>query len=177
LHGAAIAELGETALGLGPARAVRGRVEACAIRDDYVKRLAQDYDGERPLKVAWDPGNGATGEVVRALTARLPGRHTLLNDTIDGRFPAHHPDPTVPENLTQLQAAVARDGCDLGIAFDGDGDRIGVVDAEGRILWGDQLMVILARDVLARHPGAAIIADVKSSQVLSTRSPDWAGAR
>ncbi|HEY1258006.1 MAG TPA: phosphomannomutase/phosphoglucomutase [Stellaceae bacterium] len=166
LHGAAIAELGETALGLGPGPAVRGRVEACAIRDDYVKRLAQDYDGERPLKVAWDPGNGATGEVVRALTARLPGRHTLLNDTIDGRFPAHHPDPTVPENLTQLQAAVARDGCDLGIAFDGDGDRIGVVDAEGRILWGDQLMVILARDVLARHPGAAIIADVKSSQVL-----------
>ncbi|HEU0157222.1 MAG TPA: phosphomannomutase/phosphoglucomutase [Stellaceae bacterium] len=166
LHGPAIAALGETALGLGQARAVRGRVEEHAIRDDYVGRLAQDYGGERPLKVAWDPGNGATGEVVRQLTARLPGRHLLLNDTIDGRFPAHHPDPTVPENLVQLQAAVAREGCDLGIAFDGDGDRIGVVDAEGRILWGDQLMVILAREVLARHPGAAIIADVKSSQVL-----------
>ncbi len=166
LYGAAITALGETALGLGDPRAARGRVEEHAIRDDYVARLAQDYAGRHPLKVAWDPGNGATGEVVQQLTERLPGRHTLLNETIDGRFPAHHPDPTVPENLAQLQQAVTHAGCDLGIAFDGDGDRIGVVDAEGRILWGDQLMVILARDVLARHPGAAIIADVKSSQVL-----------
>ncbi len=166
LYGAAITALGETALGLGETRATWGRVEEHAIRDDYVARLAQDYAGRRPLKVAWDPGNGATGDVVQQLTERLPGRHTLLNETIDGRFPAHHPDPTVPENLAQLQQAVTQAGCDLGIAFDGDGDRIGVVDAEGRILWGDQLMVILARDVLARHPGAAIIADVKSSQVL-----------
>ena len=116
--------------------------------------------------VAWDPGNGATGEVVQALTARLPGRHVLLNETIDGTFPAHHPDPTIPENLAQLQEIVARERCDLGIAFDGDGDRIGVVDAQGRILWGDQLMIVLARDVLTRHPGAPIIADVKASQVL-----------
>ena len=84
-----------------------------------------------PLTVAWDAGNGATGEVVQRLTARLPGRHILLNETIDGSFPAHHPDPTVPENLVQLQQAVARERCDLGIAFDGDGDRIGVVDAQG----------------------------------------------
>jgi phosphomannomutase len=89
-----------------------------------------------------------------------------LNETIDGTFPAHHPDPTIPENLVQLQRAVAQEHCDLGIAFDGDGDRIGVVDGRGRILWGDQLMVVLARDVLARHPGAPIIADVKASQVL-----------
>jgi phosphomannomutase len=90
----------------------------------------------------------------------------LINAAIDGRFPAHHPDPTVPENLVQLQEEVARRGCDLGIAFDGDGDRIGVVDATGRILWGDQLMIVLARDVLTRHPGAPILADVKASQVL-----------
>jgi phosphomannomutase len=89
-----------------------------------------------------------------------------LNATIDGTFPAHHPDPTIPENLVQLRDAVAREQCDLGIAFDGDGDRIGVVDSHGRILWGDQLMVVLARDVLARHPGAPILADVKASQVL-----------
>src|SRR4029077_3710764 len=118
------------------------------------------------LTVAWDAGNGATGEVVQQLTARLPGRHILLKETIDSTFPAHHPDPTIPENLVQLQQTVAREQCDLGIAFDGDGDRIGVVDGRGRILWGDQLMVVLARDVLARHPGAQIIAEVKASQVL-----------
>jgi phosphomannomutase len=100
------------------------------------------------------------------LTARLPGEHVLLNETIDGNFPAHHPDPTEPKNLVQLQAAVAAHRCDLGIAFDGDGDRIGVVDGKGRILWGDQLMVLLAGDILKARPGATIIADVKASQVL-----------
>jgi phosphomannomutase len=165
-YGAAIQRLGETALALGTPVAVPGRVTEHAISDDYVCRVARDYDGARPLTVAWDAGNGATGEVVQELTSRLPGRHILLNTKIDGTFPAHHPDPTVPENLVQLQRAVGDERCDLGIAFDGDGDRIGVVDGRGRILWGDQLMVVLARDVLARHPGASILADVKASQVL-----------
>jgi phosphomannomutase len=165
-YGAMIQRLGELATALGPAKFPPGRIETRDIEDEYVARLARDYDGERPLAVAWDPGNGATGEVVQKLTARLPGRHVLLNETIDGSFPAHHPDPTVAENLVQLQETVKGEGCDLGIGFDGDGDRIGVVDARGRILWGDQLMVILARDVLARHPGAPILADVKASQVL-----------
>jgi phosphomannomutase len=164
-YGAAIRRLGERALGLGSSGRARGRIESQAVRDHYVARLAADYHGVRLLTVAWDIGNGATGEVVQQLAARLPGRHILLNETIDGSFPAHHPDPTLPENLVQLQETVARQGCDLGIAFDGDGDRIGVVDAGGGILWGDQLMVVLARDVLARHPGATIIADVKSSQI------------
>ncbi|HZT89003.1 MAG TPA: phosphomannomutase/phosphoglucomutase [Stellaceae bacterium] len=164
--GAAIRRLGEAAAALSPPAGARGRIETRDIIDDYVRRLAQDYDGRRPLRVAWDIGNGATGVVVRRLTALLPGRHTLLNDAIDGRFPAHHPDPTIPENLVQLQRAVAAEGCDLGIAFDGDGDRIGVVDAKGRILWGDQLMALLAADVLAERPGAPIIADVKASQML-----------
>ena len=100
------------------------------------------------------------------MTQQLPGRHTLLNSKIDGTFPAHHPDPTVAENLVQLQQAVTASRCDLGIAFDGDGDRIGVVDAKARIFWGDQLLSVLARDVLAQHPGAPIIADVKASQTL-----------
>jgi phosphomannomutase len=165
-YGAAIQQLGETAQRLGAPTRNRGRVEQHAIGEEYVARLARDYHGGRPLTVAWDAGNGATGEVVQELTARLPGRHILLNETIDGTFPAHHPDPTIPENLVQLQDAVARERCDLGIAFDGDGDRIGVVDSQGRILWGDQLMVVLARDVLSRHPGAPILADVKASQVL-----------
>ena len=165
-YGAAIQRLGEIALALGVFDRARGRIVEYAIQNEYVARLARDYDGGRPMTVSWDAGNGATGEVVQELTARLPGRHILLNETIDGTFPAHHPDPTIPENLVQLQQAVAREQCALGVAFDGDGDRIGVVDGRGRILWGDQLMVVLARDVLARHPGAPIIADVKASQVL-----------
>jgi phosphomannomutase len=101
-----------------------------------------------------------------AVAARLPGEHILLNEVIDGDFPNHHADPTVPENLKQLQATVLAEGCDLGIAFDGDGDRLGVVDSQACILWGDQILLLLARDVLQRHPGATIIADVKCSQLL-----------
>ncbi len=154
-----IAAAGDLAVGAGTVAEHR-------VFDAYVERLLQDYDGKRPLKIAWDAGNGATGAALVALTARLPGEHILLNEAIDGGFPAHHPDPTEPKNLVQLQAAVARHRCDLGVAFDGDGDRIGVVDGEGRILWGDQLMVLLAEDILATRPGATIIADVKASQVL-----------
>jgi phosphomannomutase len=161
-----IQELGRAALALGEPSGPRGRVEEHAIAEDYIARLARDYDAGKPLNIVWDPGNGATGEIVTALTERLPGTHHLINAEIDGNFPAHHPDPTVPENLVQLQAELARLGCDLGIAFDGDGDRIGVVDAKGRILWGDQLLIVLARDVLKRHPGAPILADVKASDVL-----------
>jgi phosphomannomutase len=118
------------------------------------------------MRIAWDAGNGATGEVLQQVTAKLPGRHILLNEIIDGRFPAHHPDPTEPENLAQLQETVAKHKLDFGIAFDGDGDRIGVVDGDGAILWGDQLLVLLAGEIIAAQPGAPIIADVKASQVL-----------
>ena len=135
------------------------------VLDAYVARLLVDVDGDKPLTIAWDAGNGAAGEALVKLVAGLPGRHILLNETIDGTFPAHHPDPTVEKNLAQLKEAVAANNCDLGIAFDGDGDRIGVVDGQGRVLWGDQLLAILARDVLARHPGATVIADVKTSRV------------
>ena len=165
-YGEAIQKLGRTALGLGAPDRSRGKVEQHSVFDDYVARLARDYDGRRALAVVWDCGNGATGEVVTRLAQTLPGRHTLINSEIDGHFPAHHPDPTVPENLVQLQQAVQAGRGEVGIAFDGDGDRIGVIDAKGRIFWGDQLMMILARDVLAQHPGAPIIADVKASQTL-----------
>ncbi|MGD9616496.1 MAG: phosphoglucomutase/phosphomannomutase PgmG [Alphaproteobacteria bacterium] len=164
--GDAIQNLAQMAAALGAPDRPHGRVEQHRIFDDYVARLAQDYRAGRGLTVAWDCGNGATGEVVASLVKRLPGCHILLNEVIDGRFPAHHPDPTIPENLVQLQQTVAAEGCDLGIGFDGDGDRIGVVDSRGRILWGDQLLLVLARDVLRRNPGAPILADVKSSQVL-----------
>ncbi len=144
----------------------RGGVAEHSVFEPYVRRLAADYRGGRTLRVAWDAGNGATGDALKRLTSLLPGEHIRLNDTIDGRFPAHHPDPTEVKNLVQLQQTVTREQCDLGIAFDGDGDRIGVVDGKGRILWGDQLMVMLAREVIAERPGATIIADVKASQVL-----------
>ena len=163
--GAAIARLGEIAAG-GRFASGAGKVEDRSVFAPYVERLLRDYSGGRALSVAWDAGNGATGEVLQALTKRLPGRHIRLNDTIDGNFPAHHPDPTEPKNLVQLQDAVAREKCDLGIAFDGDGDRIGVVDGKGRILWGDQFMVVLAEEIIRAKPGAIIVADVKASQCL-----------
>jgi phosphomannomutase len=133
---------------------------------DYVARLLADWDGgDRMLKVVWDNGNGAAGEVLQRLVAGLPGEHIVLNGTIDGTFPAHHPDPTVPANLQQLIAEVAARRPHIGIALDVDADRIRLI-TQGRILFGDQLLVLLARDVLHAHPGATIIADVKASQVL-----------
>lgn len=136
------------------------------VQDDYVALLAETGAAAAALKVAWDTGNGAAGDVVQQLTKRIPGTHVLLNAEIDGTFPAHHPDPTVPKNLAQLIETVRAEACDLGFAFDGDGDRIGLVDGEGCILWGDQILALLARDVLHDRPGATIIADVKASQVL-----------
>jgi phosphomannomutase len=144
-----------------------GAEQTIEIADDYIARVLADWDGgDRMLKVVWDNGNGAAGDVLAKLVASLPGEHTVLNGEIDGRFPAHHPDPTVPANLAQLIAEVRGQKADVGIAFDGDADRIGLVDDMGEILFGDQLLVLLARDVLKAHPGGTIIADVKASQVL-----------
>ena len=136
------------------------------VSDAYVDALADAYRSSKPLKVAWDAGNGAAGEIMRRLTDRLPGDHTLLCAEIDGTFPNHHPDPTLPENLALLIDTVRGEGCDIGVAFDGDGDRLGAVDGEGRILWGDQILCLLAADLLKDQPGATVIADVKASQVL-----------
>jgi phosphomannomutase len=143
-----------------------GKVATLDVSAEYIARLLADYDGTRPLSVVWDNGNGAAGEVLTRLVAGLPGSHSILFPEIDGRFPNHHPDPTVPVNLAALIAEVRARGADLGIALDGDADRIGLVDDAGQILFGDQLMVLLARDVLRTRPGATIIADVKASQVL-----------
>ncbi|HEY9538268.1 MAG TPA: phosphomannomutase/phosphoglucomutase [Kiloniellaceae bacterium] len=143
-----------------------GSIEEVLVFDAYVERILADVKSPRALKVAWDAGNGAMGEAMAAVARRLPGTHILLNAEIDGSFPNHHPDPTVAANLKQLQETVLREGCDLGIAFDGDGDRLGLVDAQARILWGDQILLFLARDVLKRHPGATVIGDVKCSEAL-----------
>jgi phosphomannomutase len=164
---------GKDILELG-ARAAAGKVVAEAkggvthkdVSGAYIARLLEDWDGEKTLNVVWDNGNGAAGDVLTRLVKQLPGKHKVLNGTIDGNFPAHHPDPTVPKNLEQLIAAVKKSGADVGVAFDGDADRIGLVDNEGHILFGDQFLILMARDVLKTHQGGTIIADVKASQIL-----------
>ncbi len=164
-YGAAIAELKALAENANLASG-EGKIEAQDMREIYITALLKAYDGTRDLAVAWDAGNGATGEIMKALTERLSGRNIALNAEIDGTFPAHHPDPTVPKNLKQLIETVRNEKCDIGIAFDGDGDRIGVVDDEGEILWGDQLLMLYAADILREKPKATIIADVKASGAL-----------
>jgi phosphomannomutase len=140
----------------------------------YVDRLLADL-GELDtaalagLRIGWDAGNGAAGAVIEALTAKLPGEHHLLFCDVDGHFPNHHPDPTVDANLAHLRKAVADKQLQFGAAFDGDGDRIGIVDARGRVIRGDQLLAILAEDLLREVPGATIIGDVKSSDALFDR--------
>ena len=165
VYGEQVQEIGRLAAA-GDYAEGTGSVSDTAVADAYVDRLARDYDGKRDLTVAWDAGNGAVGAILGDLTARLPGQHHLLFDDVDGTFPNHHPDPTLPETLTTLQQTVADAGCDIGLAFDGDGDRVGVVDETGEILWADQMLALMAADVLASHPGATIIGDVKSSKTL-----------
>jgi phosphomannomutase len=161
--GAEIRELGRIAADAAYARG-EGRETRVDLFDAYVDRLLADYRGTRPLSVVWDAGNGAAGPVMAALAARLPGRHKCLFAEVDGRFPNHHPDPTEPHNLVDLIREVTEGSYELGIGFDGDGDRIGVVDGEGRIVYGDQILLVLATDLFKRHAGATVIADVKTSQ-------------
>ncbi|GAA4824803.1 phosphomannomutase/phosphoglucomutase [Sphingosinicella ginsenosidimutans] len=145
-----------------------GTVSEESILDRYVDRLLKGFDGAA-YRIGWDAGNGAAGPATERLTALLPGEHHLLYTQVDGRFPNHHPDPTDEANLADLKALVRDKGLDFGIAFDGDGDRIGAVDGEGRVVWGDQLLAILAEPVLSAVPGATVIADVKASQALFDR--------
>jgi phosphomannomutase len=157
-----------------------GTVETREVLEDYVERMLVGLDGiDRDrlaaLRVGWDAGNGAAGPALEALVAKLPGEHFTLYTDVDGNFPNHHPDPTVPENLADLQRLVAATNLDFGIAFDGDGDRIGAIDGEGRVIWGDQLLMIYAEDLLRSHPGATVIADVKASRALFDRVAELGG--
>ncbi|UZW54568.1 phosphomannomutase/phosphoglucomutase [Sphingobium sp. JS3065] len=146
----------------------RGRVGTVAIMDRYAARLVEGFDGAA-WRIGWDAGNGAAGPVVDKLVKLLPGEHHVLFTQIDGHFPHHHPDPTVEANLADLKALVRSKKLDFGMAFDGDGDRIGVVDGRGRVIWGDQLLGIFAELVLKNRPNATIVADVKASQALFDR--------
>ncbi len=165
VFGEAVQEIGRIAAA-GDFETGEGSTTKIDIREEYVARLIKDLKSERPLNIVWDNGNGAAGEILQMLVEKLPGNHKLLYEDIDGTFPNHHPDPTVDKNLLDLKRNVLDLDYDLGIAFDGDGDRIGVVDEKGNILRCDSLMTIYAKDVLSRNPGAPIIGDVKCSQVM-----------
>ncbi len=143
-----------------------GFVRQVDVLEIYIEKIKEIIKLQRPLKVAVDAGNGVAGLVAPRLYRELGCEVTEFYTEPDGRFPNHHPDPTVPENMTELIDEIKKGGYDLGIGFDGDGDRIGIVDRDGTLLFGDQLMVLLSREVLARLPGSKIIFDVKCSQNL-----------
>jgi phosphomannomutase len=151
-----------------------GSHETRGVVDAYIDALMKPFDGLpaaemanlSKLRIGWDAGNGAAGPCLEKLVARMPGEHFTLFTEVDGTFPNHHPDPTEEKNLVDLKALVAEKGLDFGVAFDGDGDRIGAIDGTGRVIWGDQLLMIYAEDLLKHLPGSTIIADVKASRAL-----------
>jgi len=166
--GADIQELGRLAA-TGDWAEGKGTHEPREVLVAYVDRMVQglagiDHAKLADLRIGWDAGNGAAGPALELLVDRLPGEHHLLYTEVDGNFPNHHPDPTEEKNLADLRKLVAEKNLDFGIAFDGDGDRIGAIDGQGRVVWGDQLLMIYAEDLLQMVPGAAVIADVKASR-------------
>jgi phosphomannomutase/phosphoglucomutase len=144
----------------------RGQVTREDVKSAYLDRIASDVRLARPLRLAVDCGNGVSGETAPPLLRRLGCEVIELFCEVDGTFPNHHPDPSKPENLADLITVVKQHKLDVGLAFDGDGDRLGVVAPDGSIIWPDRQMILYARDVLARHPGAEIIYDVKCSRTL-----------
>ncbi|MCG5513236.1 phosphomannomutase/phosphoglucomutase [Ectothiorhodospira shaposhnikovii] len=146
-----------------------GTLETAEVCSRYLNELCADIHLDRPLRVAVDCGNGAAAVVAPEIFRRLGCEVVPLYCEVDGHFPHHHPDPSRPENLEDLRRAVESGGLDLGLAFDGDGDRLGVVDGRGRIQWPDRLMMCFAADVLAHHPGSTVVFDVKCSHHLAER--------
>jgi phosphomannomutase len=151
-----------------------GEVTTADVLDAYVERLMAGYTGGA-YRIGWDTGNGAAGPVIEKLVKLLPGEHHVIFAEVDGNFPNHHPDPTEESNLADLKSLVADKNLDFGLAFDGDGDRIGAIDGLGRVIWGDQILSILVEPALREHPGAPIVADVKSSQALFDRIAELGG--
>ncbi|MGA1083370.1 MAG: phosphomannomutase/phosphoglucomutase [Burkholderiaceae bacterium] len=144
-----------------------GQVSQADVRQAYLDRIVSDVKWARPMRVAIDAGNGVAGELAPQLMKRLGADLTSLFCEVDGHFPNHHPDPADPHNLEDLIAAVAAQDLELGLAFDGDGDRLGVVTRSGKIIWPDRQLMLYAADVLAQQPGAQVIFDVKCSRQLA----------
>lgn len=143
-----------------------GSVDYQEVIPAYQDHLARNLSITRPLRLGMDAGHGTAGPVALSLVRRLGCEVWPLYCEMDGRFPAHQPDPTVEANLTDLQALVEEQGLDLGVAYDGDGDRLGVIGPKGEVIWGDELLVLFSRAILQEHPGATIIGEVKCSQRL-----------
>ena len=144
----------------------QGKLSAYEIVKPYLECIQTDISIGRPIKVAIDGGNGTAGPIATTLLRNLGCEVLELYCDMDGRFPNHHPDPTVPELLRDLNDTVLREKAEIGLAYDGDGDRLGVVDQQGEIIWGDRLLILFARDILKTHPGATVISEVKASQSL-----------
>ncbi len=144
----------------------KGDTSQADVREAYLRRITGDIKLARPLHVIVDCGNGVAGELAPQLLRRLGCEVRELFCEVDGRFPHHHPDPSQPKNLADLVSALKTHEADIGLAFDGDGDRLGVVSPEGSIIWPDRQMILYARDVLSRNPGAEIIYDVKCTRTL-----------
>lgn len=142
-------------------------VEEIDLNQPYIAKITSGLTaGPVALKVAWDPGNGAAGDIVKSLTQLLLNDNIVINTSIDGNFPGRSPDPTIAANLLPLIDLVITNNCDFGVAFDGDADRIVVITGSGKIVFGDNLLYLFAQDILASHPGATVILDVKASQVV-----------
>lgn len=143
-----------------------GTLESIEILDEYIQRVVGDIQLARPMKIGVDCGNGVPGLIAADLLRKLGCEVVEMFSEVDGRFPNHHPDPSKVENLQDLIRAVDEHKLQLGLAFDGDGDRVGVIDNTGQIIWPDRQMILYSRDILSRHPGAKIIYDVKCSRHL-----------
>jgi len=165
IHGEAIQEI-RRIIERGDFAGGAGSAVTADMVTPYVDEVSRQFDFSRRIKVVIDAGNGTGGPVMRRILANLNVDATEMYFEMDGRFPNHHPDPTVPANLAALIAKVKETGADLGIAFDGDTDRIGAVDEHGNVIYGDQLMIIYGREILTRKPGATFISEVKCSQIM-----------
>jgi phosphomannomutase/phosphoglucomutase len=165
LYGEEIQHIGHLAVHGPFTEGTSQRTEA-EVMAPYMAYITDQIQLRRPLRVVVDAGNGTSGLIIQDLLRRLGCDVYPLFCEVDGTFPNHHPDPTVPENLTDLIREVKARQADIGLAYDGDSDRLGVIDERGEIIWGDRLLVLFAREILSRHPGAKVIFDVKCSQVL-----------
>ena len=144
----------------------KGSIHKKSIVQKYISRILHNININKHIKVAWDTGNGAMGAVINQITSQLINtENIIINAEVDGNFPNHHPDPTVPKNMEQLINTVLENKCDIGLAFDGDGDRLGVIDNKGNIVWADQYMLILCSEISKLYKNPKIIMDVKCSKV------------
>jgi phosphomannomutase len=146
---------------------MHGKIHYFDISNSYISNLVNAISFKKNnLKVVWDPGNGSTGDIIKKLIKHIPGEHILINSDVDGTFPSHHPDPTEEKNLVEIKKTIKKNHADIGIAFDGDGDRIGVLDSKANFISGDKLLLLFAMDVLKKKPKSKIIADVKASNLI-----------